>query len=154
MFGGTRGTFWEYADFPPLESGLFMWSEVEKIEAEDFAVQEVPLETSVIDEKAVIEDLPADAEASPPATPPLESSSQIGDLGSPKWREETARAAANARHDKPGGSRDKKRQIRELWASGKYTSRDVCAEQECGGLGMAYGTARRALNNTPEPPRS
>jgi hypothetical protein len=153
MFGGTRGTFWEYADFPPLESGLFMLSEVEKIEAEDFAVQEVPLETSVIDEKAVIEDLPADAEASPPATPPLESSSQIGDLGSPKWREETARAAANARHDKPGGSRDKKRQIRELWASGKYANRNLCAEEEHEAIGMSYAIARKALVNTPNPVR-
>jgi hypothetical protein len=36
-FGGTRGTFQEHDDFPPLTSGLFMVSQVEQIEAEDFA---------------------------------------------------------------------------------------------------------------------
>ena len=75
------------------------------------------------------------------------------DLGSPEWRSQTARDAANARHDQPGGSRDKQRQIREIWASGKYSSRDLCAEQECAALEMSISTARRALNNTPEPSR-
>jgi len=37
MFGGTRGTFQEHDDFPPLTSGLFMVSQVEQVEAEDFA---------------------------------------------------------------------------------------------------------------------
>lgn len=41
--------------------------------------------------------------------------------------------------------------IREIWASGKYTSRDVCAEQECAVLGMSFSSARKALRNTPEP---
>ena len=36
-FGGTRGTFQEHDDFPPLTSGLFMVSQVEQVEAEDFA---------------------------------------------------------------------------------------------------------------------
>ena len=60
--------------------------------------------------------------------------------------------AANARHAKPGGSREKQQKIRELWASGKYSSRDVCAEQECAALGMSFSTARRALRGTPDPP--
>ncbi|MGF6777832.1 hypothetical protein [Paraburkholderia sp. GAS334] len=64
---------------------------------------------------------------------------------------ESARRAANARHEKPGGSREKRETIRTIWASGKYTSRDICAEQECGALGMSYSTARRALRNTPDP---
>ena len=38
IYGGTRGTFSENTDFPPLESGLFVLSQVEQIEAEDFAV--------------------------------------------------------------------------------------------------------------------
>ena len=63
------------------------------------------------------------------------------------------KAAANARHDKPGESREKRDAIRAAWASGKYASRDLCAEQECAALNMAPGTARRALRNTPEPPR-
>ena len=66
-------------------------------------------------------------------------------------RSELARQAANARHDKPGGSRDKRRQIREIWASGKYTSRDICAEQECAGLEMSLSSARKALTNEPNP---
>ncbi len=37
IYGGTRGTFAEHADWPPLESGLFVVSHVERIEAEDFA---------------------------------------------------------------------------------------------------------------------
>ena len=63
------------------------------------------------------------------------------------------KAAANARHDKPGESREKREAIRAAWASGKYSSRDVCSEQECAALNIAPGTARKALRNTPEPPR-
>lgn len=62
------------------------------------------------------------------------------------------RMAADIRHSKPGESRDKKKAIQDAWASGKYSSRDVCAEQECAALNMAPGTARKALRNTPEPP--
>lgn len=35
-FGGTRGTFQERDDFPPLTSALFLVSQVEQVEAEDF----------------------------------------------------------------------------------------------------------------------
>lgn len=68
-----------------------------------------------------------------------------------EWRQENARNAANALHNKPGGSREKQQKVREIWATGKYTSRDICAEQECGALGMSYKAARNALINTPEP---
>ena len=61
------------------------------------------------------------------------------------------RQAANALHDKPGGSRDKQKAIRDLWASGKFKSRDVCAEQECAALDMSFAAARKALRNTPRP---
>jgi hypothetical protein len=71
-------------------------------------------------------------------------------VGSPEWRKQTAAVAANARHDRPGGSRDKQRQIREIWASGKYSSRDLCAEEECAALEMSYAAARKALKNTPD----
>ena len=77
-----------------------------------------------------------------------QSESQIG---SPEWRKQTAAVAANARHDRPGGSREKQRQIREIWASGKYSSRDRCAEEECAALGMSYAAARKALKNTRDP---
>lgn len=62
-------------------------------------------------------------------------------------------AAASARHAKPGGARSKAEAIRALWASGKYSSRSVCAEQECGALEMSFDSARKALRNTPEPMR-
>lgn len=64
-------------------------------------------------------------------------------------RAELARIGAEALHGRPGGSRDKKAQIREIWASGKYSSRDVCAEQECAALNMSFSAARKALRNTP-----
>ncbi len=72
-------------------------------------------------------------------------------VGSAEWRKQTAASAANARHDRPGGSRDKQRQVREIWASGKYSSRDLCAEEECAALEMSYAAARKALKNTPDP---
>lgn len=77
----------------------------------------------------------------------------LAEVGSSVWRKQNARAAADAKHNKPGGSRDKQDQLRDIWASGKYTSRDRCAEEECGALGISFSTARKALRNTPEPSR-
>lgn len=65
---------------------------------------------------------------------------------------ERGKKAANALHDKPGNSREKREAISTAWASGKYGSRDLCAEQECAALNMSFSTARKALRNTPEPP--
>lgn len=59
--------------------------------------------------------------------------------------------AAEIRHGKPGGTRSKAEQIKSLWTSGKYKSRDVCAEQECAALNMSYASARKALIGTPDP---
>lgn len=75
----------------------------------------------------------------------------ISDVGSPEWRKTIAKKAANARHSKPGGSHDKQQKIRDIWATGKYSSRDRCAEEECAGLGISFTTARRALRNTSDP---
>lgn len=62
--------------------------------------------------------------------------------------------AVEVRHKKPGGSRDLKEQIRAIWASGKYSSRDICAEEEYAGLGYkSFKTARKALEGTAEPTR-
>lgn len=61
------------------------------------------------------------------------------------------RAAADALHGKPGGSREKRIAIQAAWASGKYSSRDICAEQECGALGMSFSAARKSLRGTPQP---
>jgi len=61
------------------------------------------------------------------------------------------RAAADTLHNKPGGSREKVAAIRNLWASGKYSSRDLCAEQECAHMVMSFSAARKALRNAPKP---
>ena len=93
--------------------------------------------------------------AAKPSARPIAATDSVTDseLGSPEWRKQNARNAANALHDLPGGSRDKQRQMREIWASGKYSSRNICAEQECAGLNMSYDAARKALTNTPDPSR-
>lgn len=64
---------------------------------------------------------------------------------------ERGKAASNARHDKPNGTREKRLAIQGAWASGKYESRDLCAEQECAHLDMSFSSARKALRNTPDP---
>ena len=56
--------------------------------------------------------------------------------------------AADAKHEE---MRRVKERIRTIWASGKYNSRDICAEHECAALGMSFSTARKALRGTPDP---
>lgn len=56
--------------------------------------------------------------------------------------------AASIRHT---GNRAKQEAIKGIWASGKYSSRDICAEQECAALGMSFSSARKALRGTPTP---
>lgn len=68
-----------------------------------------------------------------------------------QFKEIQARNAAEKRHTAPGGARSKALLIREKWASGKYSSRDICAEQESAALGMSFSTARKALRGTPVP---
>lgn len=60
---------------------------------------------------------------------------------------EKKRHAANKGHIK---DLEKRNIIREIWGAGKYSSRDICAEQECASLGMSFSTARKALRNTPD----
>jgi len=63
-----------------------------------------------------------------------------------------AKNAADVRHNLPGGSRDLKNQLLNIWATGKYSSRDICAEQEYSELGYkSLKTARNALLNSPDP---
>jgi hypothetical protein len=62
-----------------------------------------------------------------------------------------AKLAADSRHGKPGGSRSKADAIRKEWASGKFTSRDRCAEEQCAVLDMSFSAARKALRGTPDP---
>lgn len=137
----------EHPDCPPLTSGFFVLSQVEQIEAEDFAgnddAQKIPVD--VVQPFSAVAIDPS-AVKQPEVLQPVGRQKDSG-LGSPEWRKENARAAANARHNLPGGSRDKQRKIREIWASGKYASRDICAEQECAALEMSFTAARKALKN-------
>lgn len=71
-----------------------------------------------------------------------------------RWRSRNAQAGAEALHNQPGGTRNKRQEIREIWATGKYSSRDICAEQECAALSMSFSTARKALRNTADPKRT
>lgn len=59
-------------------------------------------------------------------------------------RKERARFAAKKRH---GPINKAKEVLKAIWATGKYSSKDVCAEQESAGLGMSFSTARKALRN-------
>ena len=59
--------------------------------------------------------------------------------------------AADSAHNKPGGSRDKRRQIQSLWATGNYDTHQLCAEEEYQAIGMSYDTALKALRNAPKP---
>lgn len=156
IYGCTQGTSPEDKDFPPLETGLFVLSHVEEIEAEDLGVESTvlapPLETVDSEIRSSIAPSLKIAEESqirqallhPPANTDPE-------VGSPEWRRQNAIAAADAKHNKPGGSREKRQRIREIWALGKYANRDLCAEQECAHLGMSFSAARAALRNTPDP---
>ena len=44
-----------------------------------------------------------------------------------------------------------KDQLRKIWASGKFDSRDRCAEEEGRALGLSFSTARKILRGTPDP---
>ena len=72
-------------------------------------------------------------------------------IGTPEWRRLNAKNAANVKHDRPGGSRDKQAQIRAIWRSGKYSTKDLCAEEEYEAIGMSHSAARRALQNQSKP---
>lgn len=67
-----------------------------------------------------------------------------------KKRSKTGKDAADKRHEE---NRYKHEKIKEIWSTGKYSSRDICAEEEADALGMSISTARKALRNTPSPSR-
>ncbi len=63
-----------------------------------------------------------------------------------------ANKGAEARHSKPGASRENRAKVRAAWMSGKYRTRDKCAEAESKKMNMSLSTARKALINTPDLP--
>lgn len=72
-------------------------------------------------------------------------------------RKAQAKDAINARHDKEGGSRDTREQLRAIWAQGNFSTRTECAEQERGkfkgvkGKELSLSKAIQHLRNTPDP---
>nr|WP_298168320.1 hypothetical protein [uncultured Pseudomonas sp.] len=63
-----------------------------------------------------------------------------------------AAKAAHTRHSKPDGAKALKQKIQAIWATGKYSSRDTCAEEEYSAVGYrTLTTARKALRGTPDP---
>ena len=76
---------------------------------------------------------------------------KIPEIGSPQYRHELAKKAANARYDQPGGTRENHEKLRAVWASGRYKSRNACAKAECESLSISYSAARKALIHTPDP---
>lgn len=72
------------------------------------------------------------------------------------WGKRESRSQINKKSGKAKHAQiaTKKEELAKIWASGKYTSRDICAEQECAALGISFSTARKALRNTPDPQRN
>ena len=66
-------------------------------------------------------------------------------------RKATGKKGADKVHNKPNGNRAKKEELIRIWLSGKYSSRQICADQEHKAIGMALTTARKALQGTPNP---
>ncbi|HJR14260.1 MAG TPA: hypothetical protein VJ833_10220 [Rhodanobacteraceae bacterium] len=63
------------------------------------------------------------------------------------------KANVNKRHAAPGGSRDLADEVRKAWASGKYKSREKCADDVYEHIGVSRKAARNALIGTPKPIR-
>ena len=62
-----------------------------------------------------------------------------------------SRKSANKGHAKDGASISKRKEIQEIWASGKSKSRAHCAEKHSESIGMSVETGKKALRNTPDP---
>lgn len=81
----------------------------------------------------------------------LEKMRQLGQVDASYKSHHRAKQAVEAKHNKPNGSREKRDKLRAIWASGKYSSRQRCAEEEYDSLGMSFDTARKALQGQPDP---
>jgi hypothetical protein len=64
-----------------------------------------------------------------------------------KKKEDISSRAQFAAKKKHEPKKVAKERIIEIWKSGKYSNRDLCAEQECAALGLSFSTARKALRN-------
>lgn len=70
--------------------------------------------------------------------------------GKQRASSEEHRQIVNYRHDQPGGSREKRRRMRDLWATGGFSSKEECAAKNHEALGMSFDTAIKALRNAPK----
>lgn len=61
---------------------------------------------------------------------------------------EQGKKGAHKKHERTNKA---KLELIGIWATGRYKSRDECAEQECSHLNISLSTARKALRNTPDP---
>jgi hypothetical protein len=69
-----------------------------------------------------------------------------------QYHVERARNSAHARWEKTRKERKEKvEKLRAIFATGKYSSRERCAEEECAALDMKLSAAIKALRNTPDP---
>lgn len=143
-FHKAQKLWWDHLEsVEQVENELQTWKKLVAITVSEKVAKEKYIES--LQEKLC--KLEADVSCTSPVLPSSNEQSSAAEVGTSEWRKKTAKAAAEARHNKPGGSRDKKRQIQEIWASGKFSTKQLCAEQECAGLGMSYEAARRALVN-------
>ena len=154
----ARQFWWDLADRKiSIEAQIAEWKSIPTLSAGELALKESKLEELQrqifeIDNEEFVPSVELNS-LDQLALKPISNIQQKHDVGSREWYSQNARIAANIRHDQPGGSRDKQRQIQEIWASGKYLAKDVCAEQECAALNMSFSAARRALRNLPKPSR-
>jgi hypothetical protein len=172
--GMTQGSIPGDTSLPQITDALFLLENVQQIEQEDFGPSDISCDPGHESRSAGVAKALAVAKSPAECDPThgskakdirtLEDSSRpiqdypkiptdpkSPEIGSAEWRSATARKAANAKHDRPGGSREKQRKIQEIWASGKYSRKDICAEQESAELNWSFGTARRALQGLPDP---
>lgn len=63
----------------------------------------------------------------------------------------SAKNAIEARHNKPGESRERSDELLEIWMSGMYESRTLCAYEWHEEFGMKQSSARKKLQGTPDP---
>lgn len=66
-------------------------------------------------------------------------------------RTKTSNTNKNNVNSKHANNSSKKDKLLKIWASGKYSSRDICAEEEYNDLGISFQTARKWLRNSPNP---
>ncbi len=89
--------------------------------------------------KKVIEALNADS-----------TSTEKTDSSAAYRRHQQKAALAKAEKQRPRIRANRKHML-DVWLSGNYTTRDICAEQEAEALGITFSTARKYLTNSPNP---